>query len=219
MRSKYPNLVHNDPMMNAGQGGTNARGSCSVCRHAQLNAITGDLVARVPLRTIESRYGVSRSALDRHVQHIPKAVRLVADAANIAGPVLAQVRSLQSRTLRILRQAEQSKDLAIALHAIREGRRNCELIGKLTGELDPRASGEGSGGPLHVTINYVQRPLPNGNVNGQAAPEAAPKLIEGARAATTEIVEAALNRRLAKKLGCEPEEVELMLPGDEGPVQ
>ena len=33
-------------------------------------------------------------------------------------------------------------------------------------------------------------------------------------------IEAAINRRLAKKLGCKPEEVDLMLPSEDGePVQ
>jgi hypothetical protein len=133
--------------------------TCTVCQHPQLNAITGDLAARVPLRTIEGRYSVSRSALDRHVQHVPKAVQLVADAAAIAAPVLGEMRKLNARALRILGDAEAAKDRPTALHAIRECRRNLELIAKLTGELDPRAAGETPGAPLHVTINYVDKQL------------------------------------------------------------
>jgi hypothetical protein len=132
--------------------------TCTVCQHPEIRAITGDLAARVPLRTIEGRYpGLSRSALDRHVQHVPKAVRLISDAAAIAAPVLGEMRKLNARALRILADVEETKDHATALTAIRECRRNLELIAKLTGELDPRAAGETPGGSLQVTINYVQK--------------------------------------------------------------
>jgi hypothetical protein len=132
--------------------------TCTVCQHPELRAITGDLAARVPLRTIEGRYpGLSRSALDRHVQHVPKAVKLVADAAAIAAPVLVEMRKLNARALRILADVEETKDHATALTAIRECRRNLELIAKLTGELDPRAAGETPGAPLSITVQYIQK--------------------------------------------------------------
>jgi hypothetical protein len=67
------------------------------------------------------------------------------------------MRKLNTRALRILQDAEKTKDPAMALSAIRECRRNLELIAKLTGELDPRAAGETPGGSLQVTINYVQK--------------------------------------------------------------
>ncbi len=131
--------------------------NCTVCQHPELRAITGDLAARVPLRTLEHRYSLSRSALDRHVQHVPKAVKLVADAAAIAAPVLGEMRKLNARALRILADVEGIKDYATALTAIRECRRNLELIAKLTGELDPRAAGETPGAPLNITVQYVQK--------------------------------------------------------------
>jgi hypothetical protein len=59
--------------------------------------------------------------------------------------------------LRILQQAEDAKDHATALAAIRECRRNLELIAKLTGELDQRAAGETPGAP--VTINVLYAPM------------------------------------------------------------
>ena len=149
----------------------NRRGGCSVCDHPNLRAITTDLMARTPYRTIESRYSVSRAAVDRHVRkHIAKgiqilmkaereslAVQTVADADVVTRPVLSQLRELHSRTLRLLEAAEVEKDRLVALGAIREARRNLELVGRLTGELDPRAPGEASGGPLQVTINYVDK--------------------------------------------------------------
>jgi hypothetical protein len=143
---------------------------CSVCSHPELRGITSDLMARVPYRTIERKYSVSRSAIDRHVtHHVTKAFRqlaaaeqTLAESATIAEPVLAEMRKLNSRALRILADAEAAKDHPTALQAIRECRRNLELIAKLTGELDPRAAGETPGGGLNVTILYQTIQKQNG---------------------------------------------------------
>jgi hypothetical protein len=121
---------------------------------------------RVPYRTIGARYALSRSAIDRHLtSHVSQALRQLAaaesmvlpGAAAIATPVLPEMRKLNARALRILAEAEGSQDQITALAAIRECRRNLELIAKLTGELDPRAAGEASGGPLTVVIQYVDK--------------------------------------------------------------
>jgi hypothetical protein len=149
----------------------NRRGSCSVCDHPNLRAITTDLMARASYRTIESRYSVSRAAIDRHVRkHVTKglkllmaaereslAVQTLADADAVTRPVLSEMRNLNARALRILNDAEAAQDRPTALHAIRECRRNLELIAKLTGELDPRAAGETPGAPLSITVQYVQK--------------------------------------------------------------
>lgn len=159
--------------------------TCTVCQHPQLNAITGDLVARVPLRTIEARYSVSRSALDRHVQHATAAVRLVNSAANIAEPVKDEMRKLNARALRILQEAEDAKDHATALNAIRECRRNLELIARLTGELDPRAAGETPGAPLNITVVYAPRAPKQNTVDvfPAAIAQEMPAAVDSSRAA------------------------------------
>lgn len=153
---------------------------CSLCQHPELKRITEDLMRRTPYRVMQSRYKVSKSAIDRHVSgHVSKALRqlaaaegmTLADAAAIAEPVLGEMRKLNARALRILNDAEAAKDRPTALHAIRECRRNLELIAKLTGELDPRAAGETPGAPLHVTINYVDRQLTIGDAPRQIAGE------------------------------------------------
>ena len=138
---------------------------CTVCTHHDLKRITEDLMRRTPYRVIQGRYGVSKSSLERHVsQHVSKALRRLtssemslADAGAIAQPVLVEMRALNARTLRILADAEGAEDRTTALHAIRECRRNLELIAKLTGELDPRAAGESSGSPLTVIVQYVDK--------------------------------------------------------------
>jgi hypothetical protein len=70
---------------------------------------------------------------------------------------LGEMRKLNTRALRILAEVEGTKDHATALTAIRECRRNLELIAKLTGELDPRAAGETPGGSLQVTVIYAAK--------------------------------------------------------------
>jgi hypothetical protein len=140
---------------------------------------------RTPYRVMQSRYKVSKSAIDRHVSgHVSKALRqlaaaegmTLADAAAIAEPVLGEMRKLNARALRILNDAEAAKDRPTALHAIRECRRNLELIAKLTGELDPRAAGETPGAPLTVVIQYVDKQL--------AVTADAPRQIAGEGSAT-----------------------------------
>jgi hypothetical protein len=84
------------------------------------------------------------------------------------------MRRLNQRSLKILKAAEEAKDHTVALHAVRECRRNLELIAKLTGELDPRAAGEETGGSLNVTVVYaekaaVQVSLPEAPVSAPAA--------------------------------------------------
>jgi hypothetical protein len=139
---------------------------CTICHHTQLREITAALMARVPYREIIRRYSLSLPAINRHVKnHISKALRQLAaaegmttaDAASIAAPVLGEMRKLNARALRILGDAEAAKDRPTALNAIRECRRNLELIARLTGELDPRTAGETPGAPLTVIVQYVEK--------------------------------------------------------------
>jgi len=138
---------------------------CKVCTHPDLKRITEDLMRRTPYRIVMKRYKVSLGSLNRHIsQHVSKALRKLAasemtlpDAAVIAEPVLVEMRKLNARALRILHDAEEANDQQTALHAIRECRRNLELIAKLTGELDPRAVNETPGAPLTVVVQYVDK--------------------------------------------------------------
>ena len=153
---------------------------CSISHHPQIREITHDLMSHRPLRAIEARYGVSKAALSRHTKkHVPKALRKVTPddmppslAAELAEPVLVEMRKLNNRSLKILKAAEESKDYTMALHAIRETRRNLELIAKLNGELQPSAPGEeAGGGGLQVVIQYVDKAIQVGE---------SPKLLNGA---------------------------------------
>jgi len=114
---------------------------CSICRHPDVDAVDRALLAKEPLRIIAERTGTSATALFRHKgAHLP--VTLVkahaADEAARGDDLLAQLRSLQARTMALLDQAEAAGKLSAALAAIGQARQNIELLAKLLGELDER---------------------------------------------------------------------------------
>jgi len=111
---------------------------CTICTHPDREAIDAALVAGGPLRDIAGQFRISKSALARHKgSHIPACLAKAQDAHEIAqaDSLLAQVRDLQAKALRILARAERAGELRTALAAIREARGNIELLGKLAGEL------------------------------------------------------------------------------------
>jgi len=116
--------------------------TCAVCNHPSRAEIDRLLVEKVSLRDISGRFGVSRSALSRHTQHIPGALVAAkgAEEAAHAETLLAQVQGLVKRATGILDRAERTGELQAALGAIREVRGCLELLGKLNGELKAGAS-------------------------------------------------------------------------------
>lgn len=87
-------------------------------------------------RRIASRYGVTERAVRYHMrEHLPALLALARDAerAARADTLLDRMEALQSQTLAILDAPE---DQRTALAAIAQARRNLELIGEVTRELD-----------------------------------------------------------------------------------
>jgi hypothetical protein len=87
-------------------------------------------------RRIASRHGVSERAVRYHMrEHLPALLALARDAerAARADTLLDRMEALQSQTLAILDAPE---DQRTALAAIAQARRNLELIGEVTKELD-----------------------------------------------------------------------------------
>ena len=112
--------------------------TCTICRHAEREAIDSALVERQPFRHIAAQHKVSTSALVRHFDdHLPAALVAAKAAAEVAhaDTILDQVQTLRDRALKILDLVEKDKDWRIALGAIREARSCLELLGKLAGEL------------------------------------------------------------------------------------
>jgi transposase-like protein len=114
---------------------------CTICSHEQRFAIEELLATRQSTyRGIARKYGVSEDAVSRHVKtgHISHLLALAADAerAAAADGLLDRIEALHSRTLAILEAVEGTDEHGTALAAIREARRNLELIGEVTRELD-----------------------------------------------------------------------------------
>jgi hypothetical protein len=87
-------------------------------------------------RRIASQHGVSERAVRYHMrEHLPALLALARDAerAARADTLLDRMEALQSQTLAILDAPE---DQRTALAAIAQARRNLELIGEVTRELD-----------------------------------------------------------------------------------
>lgn len=87
-------------------------------------------------RRIASQYGVTERAVRYHMrEHLPTLLALARDAerAARADTLLDRMEALQSQTLAILDAPE---DQRTALAAIAQARRNLELIGEVTKELD-----------------------------------------------------------------------------------
>jgi hypothetical protein len=107
------------------------------------------MIAGDGLRDIAGRFGLSKSAVERHkAAHLPARLAQAHEAQEIsqADDLLTQLRDLQARTLAILGKAELVVDLRTALQAIREARGNLELLGKLAGELQQE-------GTVNIVVN------------------------------------------------------------------
>jgi transposase-like protein len=114
---------------------------CTICSHEQRFAIEELLATRQSTyRGIARKYGVSEDAVSRHVKagHVSQLLALAADAerAARADSLLDRIEALHSRTLAILEAVEGTDEHGTALAAIREARRNLELVGEVSQELD-----------------------------------------------------------------------------------
>ena len=114
---------------------------CTICSHTQRYEIEELLATRQSTyRGIARKYGVSEDAVSRHVKagHVSQLLALAADAerAAQADTLLDRIEALHSRTMTILVAVEGTDAHGTALAAIREARRNLELVGEVTRELD-----------------------------------------------------------------------------------
>jgi transposase-like protein len=124
---------------------------CTICSHEQRFAIEELLATRQSTyRGIARKYGVSEDAVSRHVKagHVSHLLALAADAerAARADTLLDRVEDLHSRTMAILEAVEGTDEHGTALAAIREARRNLELVGEVSRELDRTAT-------VHLALN------------------------------------------------------------------
>jgi hypothetical protein len=120
--------------------------SCTVCRHPERERIEELLLRnKLSLRTVAERTGTSAWALHRHKGHLAQAV---IEAAEIAGAssLLARIEGVLAEVQDIATKAKRSKDWPAALQALKELRNCLQLIGRVSGELQPQPNA----GELHL---------------------------------------------------------------------
>ena len=116
---------------------------CSVCDHAEREAIDRAIIAAEGIAAISRHFAVSQDAISRHrAAHLPRAViqagaEAVAEAEGLRGAsLLDQAAELRDKAVKLLNSAERAGDLRTALAGVREARGCLELMAKLTGDLD-----------------------------------------------------------------------------------
>ncbi len=106
---------------------------CTVCTHASLAEIDRALMDGLPLRPLAAQFGLSASALSRHLKHLDRA--LAARDRQVrqhqVSQLLDQLNLLEARLDRIFRQAENLHHLHISLGCIQESLRLLTLREKL----------------------------------------------------------------------------------------
>jgi hypothetical protein len=132
--------------------------TCTICTHPDRAAIDQALVVdKLSFRDIARQWRVSKDAIARHKDHIPAALVKAQSAKEVAqaDTLLGEVKEAGGRAERLYQAAEQilqqaldSKDLKLALQAIRgaidvmgEARAYLGLKGQLTGELNGTEGG------------------------------------------------------------------------------
>jgi hypothetical protein len=114
--------------------------TCTICSHPNRAEIEDAIVIHSQSkRRIASQHGVTERAVRYHIkEHLPALLALARDAerAARADTLLDRIEALQRRTLAILEATEATHDHRTALAAIGEARRNLELIGEVSRELN-----------------------------------------------------------------------------------
>ncbi len=128
--------------------------ACTVCQHPDAVLINEALVLhKQSNRSIAQQYGVGHGSVQRHREHVPEMLSRASRAEEVvqADSLLERLEDLHRRTEAILERVEETDNYGASLGAIREMRRNLELIGEVTKELDRTPT-------LNLSLNpqYIQ---------------------------------------------------------------
>ena len=115
---------------------------CLICRHPNRAEIDAAVIAKISYSEIVLNYRVSKSGLTRHKAHLTAQLSNVVRQQEKAGErygenLLAQVEDLRQRTMTILDEVKAGGSYAVALQAVREARACLELLGRISGKLQP----------------------------------------------------------------------------------
>jgi hypothetical protein len=122
--------------------------TCTICTHERRGEIDAALLADEPLRDIAGRWSVSKSAVARHREHLPKQLVKAQEQEDIsqAIDVIKQLKAINGATLAILKEARADKNGELALKAVDRIQRQLELQAKLLGELQQE-------GTINLVVN------------------------------------------------------------------
>jgi hypothetical protein len=112
--------------------------TCTVCSHAAREEIDSALIRRRPYRKIAERFGVTESALSRHLNdhladHVQEALREYGLDKGVR--VLNRIMGIIERLEEFLCAAEEGKRPREFVMVAAELRRELELVAKLQGDL------------------------------------------------------------------------------------
>jgi len=145
---------------------------CTICAHPQRVEIESSVLGGKSIRSAAKAVGISWSALQRHLKHLPEAIAKSAenDALQLeaCGKLPSRIEELILQTRQILRSAKKKRDFHACLAAIRTNLSCLEMLGKISGELRPGGAGEFVPGTVSGAVAQV-------NVNLPAPPQKDPE--------------------------------------------
>ena len=123
---------------------------CTVCGHAEREAIDALIVARRPYRRIATQYTLTEAAVRRHRSHIPAEVSKAHNAKDIAraDSLLASIVRIREKLETALEGAAVARDIAALA---REARETLRLMAELEGRLRQVPQ-------VAVTVNLASSP-------------------------------------------------------------
>lgn len=135
---------------------------CTICAHPQRVEIESSVLGGKSIRSAAKAAGISWSALQRHLKHLPAAIAKSAEIEALhleaCGRLPSRIEELIAQTRQILKSAKKKNDFNAALAAIRANLSCLEMLGKISGELGPRGPGEfipgvSAGAVAQVNVN------------------------------------------------------------------
>jgi len=124
--------------------------SCSVCRHDKIKTINALLIKGDSQRGIAGRYGLKKSAIDRHKQNHLNGKLVKANKKDIltAEGLLEEAKGLFTSMKQLYDQMRAAEDYDMTVKTSRECNRHLELLARLCGQLQEAST-------INVFINPV----------------------------------------------------------------
>ena len=107
---------------------------CTICTHAERDAIDRALIEAAPMRRIAAKHSLAETSVRRHAaRHLPTTLVLAAEAGEVmrADDLLGEARRLHRETLEALEAAKASGHLGATLQAIDRAQRSVALLAGL----------------------------------------------------------------------------------------